>query len=171
MAASVDMFAGGIRQTFINDKLGWTVAFQGSIDRTTEDITRFFGLNSEGLTPFEIHLSAAAQANAGQLVVEALEAAPVSAGASGETRTAPAPSVATTAGDPWAAAQADPPTPEPAPTEPRSPQDAMLDTIEATGDVQSLQRLWAENRRFFDDNAEVFAVWKARGKHLQASAQ
>lgn len=179
MTASVDILTGGIRQTFTNQQMGWGVTFEGSIERTTEDITAFFGIPKEG-TPFEIHLAAAALALSGQTVAEILGGSPVvesaSASADGESVRKEAPAndpipasvhEAMKDGDPWAQAEAgEKAEPEKAPEPERDDKQIMLDTIAGTGTVDALKRLWAENRPFFDANADVFAAWKARGKEL-----
>ncbi|TCC19974.1 hypothetical protein [Kribbella sindirgiensis] len=179
MTASVDILAGGIRQTFTNQDMGWAVAFEGSIERTTEDIARFFDIPAEG-TPFEIHLAAAALAVSGQAVAEVLggtvipESKPASANREYGSETQA--SVSTTgadnapANDPWAQAESGEkgqPEKEAEPEKPRDDRQIMIDTIAGTGSVDGLKRLWAENKATFDADADLFEKWKARGRDLK----
>lgn len=56
-----------------------------------------------------------------------------------------------------------------APAEPAEPErNPLYDLIEDAFDVAALQTMWSKNRAVFDEDKELFAAWKAKGKSFTA---
>lgn len=160
MTDSVDVFSGGLSQSFKHgEKYKERLTnFRGSVERVTEDIIKFFGLqDTEGLTPFEIVLAADAVAQSGRTVARELGGTPVS-----EPDKTDAPD-----NDPWTQAASSQAPAEPEPEKPVDPIEAIKAQIDAAGTQTELKLLWHENKPLFDDK-DLMAYWKAKGKGLPA---
>jgi hypothetical protein len=134
----------------------WAV-FHGRPDEIQEDLTAYFGIPSDavqGLTLSEIVVNATAMAHGLSAVVSGLGATVVAS----QPQASTSPPTAAAAPDAWEQAST-----SPAPEQPAA--DPILASIQNAQDIQSLQRVWAENRDAFTEPA-VMEAWKARGRAL-----
>ncbi|MFI2674004.1 hypothetical protein ACH5AU_31360 [Streptomyces albidoflavus] len=135
----------------------WWAVFRGANHEVYDDLSVFFGLDSENVTNLSLHelvSEASKLAQGAALITKGLGATPIPA---------PQPS----AGDPWTEA-AHPA----APAEVSAAQDsttALLDQVAACATTEELKRLWATNQAAFADQA-VMDAWKARGRALKGAA-
>ncbi|GIF02243.1 hypothetical protein [Paractinoplanes rishiriensis] len=159
----------------------WAV-FHGQPHEIRDDIAAFFGMTAAttaGLTLSDIVVNATAQAHGVETIASGLGGATViesqpTPTATAPTATAPAATASAAAGptaaastsataaaaDPWSQASA---AQAPAAAQPAG--NPLLDRIARATDVQSLQRIWADDPSAFTDPA-VMAAWKARGRAL-----
>ncbi len=134
----------------------WAV-FHGRPDEIEEDLTTYFGIPSDavqGLTLSEIVVNASALAHGLSAVASGLGATVLAS----QPQASTSPPTAAAAPDAWEQASA-----SPAPEQPAA--DPILTSIQNAQDIQSLQRVWAENRAAFTEPA-VMEAWKARGRAL-----
>lgn len=154
------------------------INFSGDRQAVRADQIAYFGLDPEeceSMTDFEVRQAADAIAQAVVAVTNKLagkiapKVAPSTESASVATPGIPAAvHEAMKNGDPWeqagetTAAKVEAPAP--------SPLEVMLDTVNAQVEVKQLQLVWAQNKALFNENPELMAAYKAKGKSLQAAA-
>lgn len=134
----------------------WFV-FRGKAASVKEQLIEFFSLDRasvESLSPYEVAVNA-------RSVAQGLAAVAVTLGGtvthSEATKpSTPATGASTATDDGWG-------------EDTTSPTDLILVKIEAAASVDELKALWADNQSVFAD-AEVMAIWKAKGKALKAAA-
>lgn len=130
------------------------IAFESSDPEVLkEQIAATFGIeDTEGLTLADITLEAQTQATASGNAAHGLGAKSFG---TGKAKGASA--------DAFAAARGETPA---APAEPE--RDPLYDLIEGAFDITALQTMWSKNRKVFDEDKDLFAAWKAKGKSLTA---
>lgn len=126
----------------------WLV-FEGSPKAVREQIIETFGLEDvEGLTLFDVTLNAQQVATNQGSATQRLGGRVLAQGKPSE-------------GNPQSEAE------KPSETPPKAdPLAGLKAAVESAQFRDDLKRLWAENRVVFDDNPDLFAEWKAKGKSL-----
>ncbi|MGC4928092.1 hypothetical protein [Streptomyces sp. DT117] len=136
----------------------WWAVFRGATYEVYDDLSAFFGFDSESVTNLNLH----------ELVSEASKLAQGTALITRELGATPLPAPLPAAeGDPWAAASQSAPSPGPASAQGAAA--ALLEQVAACTTTDELKRLWASNQGAFDDQA-VMDAWKARGRALKRAA-
>lgn len=138
----------GISVTLKQDgKDGTWIVFHGSPERVGEDIAQTFGMSPETVADMDLvgQVVEATRVYKGMATVGRVLGGRQTKGGS----------------EAWAQAR------DAAPAEPA--RDPLYVDIEEQTSVDGLKKLWAENRATFDNDAELFAAWKAKGKSIKES--
>ncbi|WP_327175486.1 hypothetical protein OG599_09305 [Streptomyces sp. NBC_01335] len=135
----------------------WWAVFRGATFEVYDDVTTFFGFDSETVTSLSLH----------ELVGEASQLAQGSALITRQlgATAIPAPKPAAAGEDPWVAAQAT----DASPAASAGAATALLEQVAACRTTEELKRLWATNQAAFADQA-VMDAWKARGRAIKQAA-